>query len=193
MGIESSREADNAARGHSTVGNQSKEEVEHDLLALISAGDRCALDKLYILYFAPLANFFWILTTRSDLAEELIHDTMFEVWRGGVSIGASASVSLAIMRLAYSLAQKRLTATIANQPHTQPAMHDTDHDSPTLTILDAPSNPQVFLSKLPFEEKAVVYLAHASGHSRREIADIMNISCESVDVLIGNARLRLRR
>jgi DNA-directed RNA polymerase specialized sigma24 family protein len=183
----------NDTTGHSSVGNQSTEEAERALLALISAGDRGAMDKLYILYFARLANFFWILTAHPDLAEELIHDTMFEVWRGGVSIAANASVSLAIMRLAYSLAQKRFTAAIANQPHTQPAIHDTDHDSPTLTISDTPSNPQVSLSKLPFEEKAVVYLAYASGHSRQDIADIMNISCECVVALLGNARLRLRR
>lgn len=179
--------------GDSSVGSQSTEEAERALLALISAGDRCAMDKLYILYFARLANFFSILTAHSDLAEELIHDTMFEVWKGGASIGANTSVPLAIIGLAYTFAKKRSTNARGNEPHTQPAIHDADHENPTPAISDPPSNPEAFLSKLPFEEKTVVYLVYASGHSRRDIADIMNISCECVDVLLSNARLRLRR
>jgi DNA-binding transcriptional regulator LsrR (DeoR family) len=37
----------------------------------------------------------------------------------------------------------------------------------------------------------VLNLVYASGHSRRDVADIMNISRECVDVLLGDARLRL--
>jgi RNA polymerase sigma-70 factor, ECF subfamily len=185
--------AGNVTTGHSSVGNQSTEEAERALLALISAGDRCAMDNLHNLYFARLANFFRNLTTHVDLAEDLINDTMFEVWIEAASIGANASVSLAIMGLAYSRVQKRFAQIGANQPHSQAAMHDTDHDSQPLTISDTSPNPRVFLSKLPFEERVVVHLVYASGHSRRDIADIMNISCECVDVLLGNARLRLCR
>jgi RNA polymerase sigma-70 factor, ECF subfamily len=182
---------DKATMGHSSVGNQATEEAARALLALISAGDRCAMDNLYILYFARLANFFRNLTADADLAEELINDTMFELWIGGASIRANASISLAIMGLAYSRVKKHFTET--NQPHIQPAMQEADHVTPTLTISDTPSNLRVFLSRLPVEERAVVHLVYASGHSRRDIGDIMNISCECVDVLLGNARLRLRR
>jgi DNA-directed RNA polymerase specialized sigma24 family protein len=184
---------DKATTGHSSVGNQATEEAARALLALISAGDRCAMGRLYVLYFARLANFFRNLTADADLAVELINDTMFEVWIEGASIGANASVSLAIMGLAYSRVQKRFAESGANQPRIQPAIQEADHDSPTLTTSDTPSNLPVFLSRLPVEERAVLHLVYASGHSRRDIGDIMNISCECVDVLLGNARLRLRR
>jgi DNA-directed RNA polymerase specialized sigma24 family protein len=179
-----------ATRGHSSAGNQSTEETERALLALVSAGDRCAMDELYILYFARLANFFRNLTARDDFTEELINDTMFEVWKEGAATGANASVSLAIMGFAYSRVQKRFAQVRANPPHVQPAIIDTDHGSP-LPTTDMPSNPQIFLSKLPAEERAVVHLAYASGYSRGDIAYIMNISCECVDVLFGDARHRL--
>ena len=184
--------ASNVTTAHSSVVNHYTEEAARALLPLVSAGDRCAMDKLYILYFARLANFFRNLTARADLAEELINDTMFEVWIKRASIGSNASVSLAIMGLAYSRAQKRFAEAAAVQPHSQPAIHDKDHDRPPLTISDTPSNPSVLLSTLPVEERAVMHLVYASKYSRRDIADIMNVSCECVDVLLSGARLRLR-
>jgi DNA-directed RNA polymerase specialized sigma24 family protein len=152
--------------GHSSASKQSTEQAENALLARISAGDRSAMDKLYFLYFARLANFFRHLTARAHLVEDLINDTMFEVWQGGASIGANASVSVAIMGLAYSRGQKRLAEAGETRAH------------------------QDFLLKLPVEERAVLHLVYAGGHSRCDIAGIMNISCECVDVLLDDARLR---
>src|ERR1700761_631837 len=90
----------------SRVRKESSEPSKRILLAGISAGNRSAMSQLYSLYFARLANFFWHLTPEPHLIEELIDDTMFEVWRRRGAIGANASVAVAIMRLAYSSGQK---------------------------------------------------------------------------------------
>jgi DNA-directed RNA polymerase specialized sigma24 family protein len=187
---------DNVMTVHSSAGEHSTEEAERALLALVSAGDRSAMAKLYMLYFPRLANFFLHLTAYADIAEELINDTMVEAWQESASIGANASVSVAIMSLAYSRGQKRFAEAGATRlyAHTQPGTQDTDHDgTPLFTTSDTPSNPQEFLPRLPVEERAVLHLVYASGHSRQDIAEIMNTSCECVDVLLGDARRRLRR
>jgi len=149
--------------------------------------------NLYGLYSTRLANFFRHLTAHADLVEELINDTMVEVWKEGASIGANASVSLAIMGLAYSHGRRRFAEAGVTRPHAQPVIQEADHDCPSPATSHTPTNPQDFLLKLPFEERAVLHLVYASGHSRRDVADIMNISCECVDVLIGDARRRLWR
>ena len=190
---DANRPPGNVTAGQSPEGNQSTEEAARALLSPFSTGDRCAMDALFILYFAQLAYFFRNLTARADLAEELINETMVEVWIDRASIGANASVSLVIMGLAYSRVQKRVAEARANPPPPQAVIHDKDHDSPPPTIAAIPSNRAAFLSRLPLEERAVVHLVYANGHSRREIAAIMNISCECVDVLLSCARLRLRR
>jgi DNA-directed RNA polymerase specialized sigma24 family protein len=186
---------DNVVTAHSSAREQSTEEAERALLAQVSAGDRSAMVKLHMLYFPRLANFFLHLTAHPDIAEELINDTMAEVGQEGASLGANASISLAIMGLAYSRGQKRFAGAGATWPyaHAQPGMQDTDLDCPLLATSDAPSNPQEFLPRLPVEERAVLHLVYASGHSRRDVAEIMNISCECVDVLLGDARRRLRQ
>jgi RNA polymerase sigma-70 factor (ECF subfamily) len=177
---------------HLSASKPSTEEAERALLAFISAGDRSAMDKLYVLYFARLANFFLHLTAHADLVEELINDTMVDVWQEGASIPANASVSVAIMGLAYSRGQKRFAEARVTRPRVQRAIQEMGHDSPLPTTLEMPSSFH-FLLKLPVEERALLHLVHAGGHSRRDIADIMNISCECVDVLLGDARFRLRR
>jgi DNA-directed RNA polymerase specialized sigma24 family protein len=141
----------NVSAAYSAAGTRPTEEAARSLLAFISAGDRSALDRLYGLYFASLANFFLHLTAHADLVEELINDTMVEVWREGASIGANASVAVSIMRLAYSHGQTRVAKV---------------------------------------EERALLHLVYVGGYSRRDVAAIMNISCECVDVLLSHARLR---
>jgi DNA-directed RNA polymerase specialized sigma24 family protein len=149
----------------SRVRKESSEPSERTLLAGISAGNRSAMSQLYSLYFARLANFFWHLTPEPHLIEELIDDTMFEVWRRRGAIGANASVAAAIMRLAYSRGQKRLIEVSATPRHRQGPKQR--------------ANP---------EERVALHLAYAGGHSRLDIADIMKISCESVDTLLAAAR-----
>jgi RNA polymerase sigma-70 factor (ECF subfamily) len=179
--------AGRVATEHFSAGNQSAEAAERALFALASTGDRCAMDQLYIRYFARLAKFFQNMTVRADLVEELINDTMFEVWKEGASNGANASVLLAIMRLAYSRVQKHFAEARADEPQSQQDVQDGELSKSLLTT-GAPADLQIFLSKLPVEERAVAHLVYASGCSRRETADIMKIACDGVDVLLCDVR-----
>jgi DNA-directed RNA polymerase specialized sigma24 family protein len=166
------------------------EEPERALLALVSAGDRAAMEKLYVLYFARLANFFLHLTTKWDLVDDLIIDTMEEVWKKGVSLAANTSVSVAVMRLAYSCGKKRVVEASETRPDLRHTIPDADHDSTLSEDLHTASNKEHCPFNLPIEERALLHLVYARGHSRSDIAYIMNISCECVDVLLDDARLR---
>jgi DNA-directed RNA polymerase specialized sigma24 family protein len=161
--------------------------AERALLALVSTGDRRAMDQLYIRYFARLAKFFQNMTIRADVVEELINDTMLEVWKAGQSIRTNASVLLAIMTLAYSRVQLYFVEVRADERHSQREVHDWEQSKSKLAK-STPSDFQIFLSKLPVEERAVVYLVYASGCSRRETADVMKIACDYVDVLLRAVR-----
>jgi DNA-directed RNA polymerase specialized sigma24 family protein len=179
----------NVATANFSAGKPPTEEAERALLALVSAGDRSAMDKLYVLYFARLAKFFLHLTAHADLIEELIDDTMVEVWREGASIGGNPSVAVWIMGLAYSQGKRRV-ANVGALLHAQPSALHTEHDRPQSTTLEVSSRLHEFLLRLPVEERALLHLVYSGGHSRRDIADIMNISCECVDVLLSDIRLR---
>src|SRR6202521_3694727 len=116
--------ASREATGRFSANHRSTEAAERALLALVSTGDRCAMDQLYIRYFARLAKFFQNMTGRADLVEELTNDTMLEVWKGGKSIRTNTSVLIAIMRLAYSRLQKYLTEASTDEPHSQSSVRE---------------------------------------------------------------------
>jgi hypothetical protein len=56
------------------------------------------------------------MTLRADVVEELISDTMLEVWKAGESIRTNASVLLAIMTLAYSRVQQYFVEVRIDEP-----------------------------------------------------------------------------
>jgi DNA-directed RNA polymerase specialized sigma24 family protein len=141
------------------------------------------MDELYIRYFARLAKFFQNMTLRTDVVEELINETMLEVWKAGESIRTNASIPLAIMRFAYPRVQKYFAEARSDETHSRREVDEWER--PRSKVAKAtPSEFQVFLSKLPVEERAVLYLVHASGCSRRETADVMAVACDRVDVLL---------
>jgi len=171
--------AGSVATGRFSAGHQFTEAAEQALLALVSTGDRCAMDQLYIRYFVRLAKFFENMTLRADLVEELINDTMLEVWKAGQSIRANASVVPALMRLAYSRVQKYFADASDVQDWEQ---------SKSMLATATPSNLQIFLSKLSVEERAVLHFVYASGCSRQETANIMKIAGDCVDALLRDVR-----
>ena len=163
------------------------DEAEREILASIAAGDRVAMERIYLRYFARLANFLRRLGVRADLIEESINDIMIEVWRGSASLGAD--VAVAIMRLAYSQERKRS----ASPDDTPPDTLALESDWPELSaVWRLASKRRHFLPTLSNEERALLHLVYASGHSRREVAEIMGLSCECVDLLLAEARIKYR-
>jgi DNA-directed RNA polymerase specialized sigma24 family protein len=174
---------------HATSGRESSKELDRALLASISVGDRRAIETLYALYFSRLASFFLELNVRADFIEELIIGIMVEVWKEGASIAANVPVSVAIMRLAYSHGQRHF----AKDTETQRAFpHDKKNDEGSLPVrLAVASNQQDSHFTLPFGERALLYLVYGCGHSRQDVADIMKVSSECVDLWLGDARRHL--
>jgi DNA-directed RNA polymerase specialized sigma24 family protein len=175
----------------SSAAKQIAHTPQHELLASISAGSRSAMEEFYLLYFTRLAHFFTHMTANADLVEELISDTMFDVWRQSATIGSNVSVPIWIMRLAYSHGQVRLARTgLACWYLPTPTPH-TKHGIAPAATSQISVDQQDLLMELPFEERAVLHLIYAGGHSRQSIADIMSMSCEELDILLAQARYRL--
>jgi DNA-directed RNA polymerase specialized sigma24 family protein len=161
------------------------DEGEHEILASIAAGDRVAMERIYLRYFARLANFLRRLGVRGDFIEESINDIVIELWRGSASLGAD--VAVVIMRLAYSRERKRSAAT-DNTPPGTPALGSEWPELPAVWRLA--SKRRHFLPTLSIEKRALLHLVYACGHSRREVAEIMGLSCERVDQLLAQARIK---
>src|SRR6201981_2698462 len=84
---------------------------ETDLIARIAEGDRKAFEELYYLYHRRLARFLTRLTRRYDIAEEVVNDTFWVVWRKASSFRGDSQPSTWILGIAYRKARNAFRAS----------------------------------------------------------------------------------
>lgn len=179
---------------HATVSaaGDSVDQTERRLVAAISAGRRSALRRLYMLYFPRLARFFTHLTAMSatDVVEDLIVDTMLDVWRKSATFERKCSVHVSILRLAFAHGSKRLAEGDRLRSSSELVRRGSDCDAWLSGSPKAPLPLPEVLATLCVAERAVVHLVH-SGHSREEVADILSMPGESVDAHLGSSMIAL--
>jgi DNA-directed RNA polymerase specialized sigma24 family protein len=166
--------------------------IERRLVATISGANRSALRRLHSLYFSRLVKFFVHLAPMSaaEVVDDLVADTMFEVWRTSATIGRSPSVHVAIMRIAWAHASAHLAHSEVPMP--PPQQFSNGPESKTWLSSRPETLPPLsdVLATLHVNERAVVHLVH-SGHSRQEVADILSMSCHTVDAYLASSMIAL--
>ncbi len=167
-----------------------RNEIELALLARIARRDAAAMKELYLLYHRRLARFLTRLTSRYDLAEEIINDTCWIVWQRAVDFRGESLVSTWILGITYRRALNTLRRI-------RPAAQE------EIDVPDAASEQPceqaelnewlgVALARLPLEQRMVLELAYHLGHSCEEIAVIMDCPVNTVKTRMFHARRKLR-
>ena len=172
------------------VSGGSNEQRECALLARIAAHDSTAMKELYLLYHRRLARFLMRLTTRYELAEEIINDTFWVVWQHAGDFRGASRVSTWILGIAYRRGLKTLR-------YAGPPPADTDVEAEAGT--EEPARQEelsewldVALRRLPLEQRMVIELAYHVGHSCEEIASIMQCPVNTVKTRMFHARRKLK-
>jgi RNA polymerase sigma-70 factor, ECF subfamily len=160
------------------------------LLARIAARDARAMHELYHLYHRRLARFLMRLTSRYDLAEEIINDTFWVVWQHAADFRGASQLSTWIFGIAYRRALKTLQRVRPEPPadSTEPAdaVEDPWQQAELREWLGAA------LGKLPHDQRMVLELAYHAGHSCEEIAAIMQCPVNTVKTRMFHARRKLK-
>ncbi|MGH8200103.1 MAG: sigma-70 family RNA polymerase sigma factor [Steroidobacteraceae bacterium] len=179
-----------AEKDSRSASGTSTEQRERALLARIAAHDSAAMKELYLLYHRRLARFLMRLTTRYELAEEIINDTFWVVWQHAGDFRGASRVSTWILGIAYRRGLKTLRYAGPPPP---------DIDVATEAGTDEPARQEelsewmdVALQRLPAEQRMVIELAYHIGHSCEEIASIMECPVNTVKTRMFHARRKLR-
>lgn len=171
---------------------QARDESERRLLARVAGGDREAFRELYIAYHRRLARFLTRLTRHYELAEEVINDTLWVVWRKAGDFRGDSRVSTWIMGIAYRRALKALRSRkqaliegvpIENEPLVAPDELGAAETSEWILLA---------MQQLPTEQRLALEFAYGYGHSCQEIAQIMDCPVNTVKTRLFHARARLR-
>ncbi len=171
---------------------QQRDESDRLLLDRVVAGDRDAFRDLYIVYHRRLARFLTRLTHRYELAEEIINDTMWVVWRRAGKFRGDSRVSTWIIGIAYRRALKSLKSrgqrVIDSMPIESAVLVAPDE------LGEAETSEWILLGmqQLPVEQRLALEFAYGHGHSCEEIAAIMNCPVNTVKTRLFHARVKLR-
>jgi DNA-directed RNA polymerase specialized sigma24 family protein len=156
------------------------------LLAAIAAGSRIALGQLHGEYFSRLVKFFTHLipSAAPELVDDLIADTLFDVWRTSSTFASDSSVHVAIMRLAWTHGSKHLANSGAGTSIQEPPPRTRARQTRLAVRSEAEQLTAEVFASLPPMGRVVIHLVY-SGHSRQEVADILSTPCESVDAYLS--------
>jgi RNA polymerase sigma-70 factor, ECF subfamily len=174
---------------YSPNGNATNER-ELALLRQVALRDRVAFKELYLLYHRRLARFLMRMTSRHDLIEEVINDTLWTVWEKAADFRGESLVSTWIVGITYRRALKALRRSA-----TVHALHGEDTQAAPDTQL-ADENRQWLeraFAELPLEQRMVLEFSYLLGHSCEEIAEIMQCPVNTVKTRMFHAREKLRR
>jgi len=167
---------------------------ESELIARIAAQDRRALEELYNLYHRRLARFLTRLTSRFDVAEEIINDTFLIVWRKARDFRGDSQPSTWILGIAYRRARNafrsatRLTSIENLDVQLEPLTSHEPMQTEELRdwLVQA-------LEHLPVEQRMAVELCYELGYSCDEIGAIMGCPVNTVKTRLFHARAKLQK
>jgi RNA polymerase sigma-70 factor (ECF subfamily) len=170
---------------------------EQQLLARVITQDRQAFEELYLSYHRRLTRFVMRLAPRYDIAEEVINDTFWIVWKKAAEFRGGSQVSTWIMGIAYRRALKALHAYKSQHRWQDTTMHASDNEDSSQThdpIETDATRSWVMqgLAQLPLDQRMVIELAYYLGHSCEEIASITQCPVGTVKARMFHARKKLK-
>lgn len=166
----------------STLNNSSPFD-EYQLFIRIASGDEAAFSEVVYHYSPKLLSFVFSLTKTRHTAEEIIQEVFLRLWQKREILETDnlggwlhrVAANLAYTYLKREALEGRLLSYIKNRPVNQVSEIDQqiDYKESETLIYKA-------LSQLPVQQRKVYQMSLQEGMSRKEIAELLNISPHTV-------------
>jgi RNA polymerase sigma-70 factor, ECF subfamily len=170
--------------------------TEQRLLAAVVQRDESALEQLYRAYHTRLSRFVVRLCGSYSVAEEVINDTFFTVWKGAAEFRGQSRVSTWIMGIAYRYTLKALERSTTRRDRESEAAEielvGGSHENPLESHMVTRQWLSRALARLPADQRLALELAHLLGHSCAEIAVIADCPVGTVKTRLFHARRRMQ-
>jgi RNA polymerase sigma-70 factor (ECF subfamily) len=171
--------------------SQSSSESDGELLIAIAAGNRRALEYLYLRYQRRLARFLWRFTQCHENIEEIINDTFMVIWRNANKFRCASQVSTWMFGIAY---RKWLKSMREQRNRGGRRLHECQEIAVD-PVLDSEVQDWVMhaLNCLPDEQRMALELANHMGYSLIEIAEMTGSPIGTVKARMFHARRKMRQ
>lgn len=178
--------------------NKTSENTNHPDLQLIEEianGDREAFKTLYEKYVRQVFSFVYKITKDNKLTEEVVNDTMFEVWKGAGNFKGNSAVLTWIFGIAHnkSMNELRKKRPEALDPEEFSRFASSDETAEEVVMKkDRSERMNEALKELSPEHRTVLELTYYNGLSYQEIAEIMECPVNTVKTRMFYAKEKLK-
>ncbi|RBQ10391.1 RNA polymerase sigma factor [Pedobacter miscanthi] len=159
-------------------------EDEHKLIERIVGGDEQAFSVLFFNYLPVLQIFATKFTKSDDAAEEIIQDAFLRVWLNRDKLAEIENVRAYLYKyvsnecLSYLRKKLKEDKVIDAFTNKQPSSHNSTSEE--INLNEITKIISVAVEKLPEQRKNIYQLSRRDGKSIPEIAEILNISPNTV-------------
>jgi RNA polymerase sigma-70 factor (ECF subfamily) len=165
------------------------------LLDGIAKGDRNAFTQFYQRHNRALFAFLVKLVREREMAEEVLSETMLEVWRQAGRFEGKSSVTTWVFSIAHHKAVSRLRKKREVALDEEVAANIED-SAPTPDKLATDQNMSRLLKglmeRLSLDHREILQLAYFQEFSVQEIADVLDLPENTVKTRMFYARQRLK-
>ena len=178
--------------------NKSSENTNHidlQLIEEIANGNRESFKELYEKYVRQIFSFVYKITKDNKLTEEVVNDTMFEVWKGAENFKGNSAVLTWIFGIAHnkSMNELRKKRPEALDPEEFSRFASSDETAEEVVMKkDRSERMKEALNELSPEHRTVLELTFYNGMSYPEIAEIMQCPVNTVKTRMFYAKEKLK-
>lgn len=170
-------------------------ENDGDLLARAASGDQIAFERLFRGYQKRLFRYLFGMIRNEAVAEELVCETMTEVWRNARTFQGRSRVSTWIFGIASNKAKTvmRRPQLVEADPGAVLRLEDPNPGpADEIARQELAGQVRAALEHLTPEHRQVVELTFMHGFSYQEIAQIAGCPVNTVKTRMFHAKRRLR-
>ena len=168
------------------------QELEIDLMQKISKGDAKSFQSLLALYERPVFSYVWRLTTDIPSAEDITQDVFLKVWKNAKSWKPNFQLRTWLYKIAYTtfidkVRSEKITTELPENliDNALNAEQDLIHTEQQKRVENA-------VKALPEQQQQAMILCYYQGLKAKEIAEIMDMKTNAVEVMIHRAKQTLK-
>lgn len=168
------------------------QETEIDLMHKIAKGDAKSFQSLLTLYERSVFSYVWRLTTDIPSAEDITQDVFLKVWKNASSWKPDFQLKTWLYKIAYTT----FIDKIKTEKTTAELPENLVDNSPTaeqdFIQTEQETRVKIAIKALPEQQRQALILCYYQGLKAKEIAEIMNMKTNAVEVMIHRAKQTLK-
>lgn len=169
---------------------------EQHQLKKIQQGDINSFEKLFHRFYPGLCGYGESLVGQGEIAEEVVQDVFYNVWKNRESLRITKSWQSYLYRAVYNNSMMYLRRMRRENPSADWTASEAEMDAPDPSQLMQFNEMSELVSRtleaMPDRTREIFLLNRQEGLKYREIADRLSISVKTVEANMGKALKALR-